>query len=159
MFWQSASSCVWRNRTALGAPVVPEVIFKRSGLGPSQRTGEQSKCWILFVRINPCAFVRCRILSNWAACRSASIGVTTSRRSQHASRSAGQHGSFPIAATTQSPAENADNRVRHSARSSSISRKVRRFLPSSEKIAVFPLLLLRTCRQERAKSLCSTCFI
>ena len=43
IFRQSARSCDSRNLTALGAPVVPEVIFRRSGLGPSQRMGEQSK--------------------------------------------------------------------------------------------------------------------
>ena len=158
MFWQSANSCVSRNRTALGVPVVPDVIFKRFGLRPSQQTGERSKPWILFERINPCACVRCRILSNWAAWRSASIGVTTRPRSQQASRIAGQHGSFPIAATRQSPAENADNRVRHAVRSSSISRNVRRFPPLSEKIAVSRLLLFKTCFQKLSKSLCSTCF-
>ena len=46
IFRQSASSCDSRNRTALGAPVVPEVIFRRSGFGLSQRMGERSKCWI-----------------------------------------------------------------------------------------------------------------
>jgi len=119
IFWQSARSCDSRNRTALGAPVVPEVIFKRSGLGPSQRMGERSKRSISVPATNPCAWVNCRIRSSWAGCRSGSSGATTNARSQHASRNAGQLGSFPIAATTQSPAENTDRRLRHVARSSS----------------------------------------
>jgi hypothetical protein len=119
MFRQSARSCDSRNRTALGAPVVPEVIFKRSGLGPSQRMGARSNRSISAPATNPCAWVNCRIRSSWVDWRSGSSGATINARSQHASRNAGQLGSFPIAATTQSPAENVESRIRHLTRSSS----------------------------------------
>jgi hypothetical protein len=88
---------------------------------------------------------------------SPSTGATTSARSQHTRRNAGQLGSFPIAATTQSPTENTASRLRQSARSSSTSWNVRKTEQSSEKITGSRLLFFRTCLQKRSNSLCSTC--
>src|SRR5208337_638603 len=43
IFRQSASRWDWRTRTALGVPVVPDVIFSRSGLGAVHWIGAKSK--------------------------------------------------------------------------------------------------------------------
>ena len=135
---QSATSCSARKRTTRGRAVVPEVSFRKCGVGPSHRIGVPSRCPMPFSPTRAAACTLASTASSSAPSICSPIGSGISPRRNSASKSPGHKTLLPSCTPTTAPRGRSVNSPWISRDSASISRKVRSTAPSLANTAAAP---------------------